>query len=75
MTRRTQNPRQKLASERNWALLSLRSAESQLHTVKKLFPALLISDAVFEIRRLKTSLDAEWKDRRVDILENELDPR
>lgn len=66
---RRQNAKQKLASERNWALLSLRSAESQLHTIRRLFPDLNIWNAVQEIRRVGAALDAHWTDRKAALAE------
>lgn len=72
--RKTQNAKQKLSSERNWALLSLRSAESNLQTVRKLFPNVDVSVAVREVQSLLGQLDHDWKCRRLAITENEIDP-
>lgn len=74
MTRRTQNAKQKLSSERNWALLSLKSAESQLFTARKFFPNLDVSAAQREIQSLLTQMDGEWKAKRALIEQNEVDP-
>lgn len=69
--KKTQNAKQKLSSERNWALMSLRSAEANLRTVQKLFPTVDVSHAIREIYNLHSQLDNDWKSRRLVITENE----
>lgn len=70
-----QNAKQKLSSERNWSLMALRAAQSQLDSIRKFFPHINIFPALQELKALEGKLDAEWGARRQALQENELDPR